>query len=103
MQLLEPNIDSFTGGEAPRSRTLSVLTLLAVASIVFSYLGAYAVTGVLVAADILPAWPADQDPRPRNMMVGFVALLALFTLLSLSIRLLSSRQLRRIDAMADEA
>lgn len=87
---------------APPPRTATVLVLLAVAACVFSYLGAYALMGALVSADVISAWPPGDDPRPRNMLIGFIGLMAFFTLSAGAFRLLSSRQLRRIDAMADE-
>lgn len=99
MQLLDH--DNFAPSPERRPRTVTVLALLALAAMVFSYLGAYALTGALAAADLIPLWSPDDDPRPRNMMLGFVALLVLFMMTAGGFRLLSSRQLRRIDAMAD--
>jgi hypothetical protein len=95
--------DSFVpAAPEPRPRTVTVLTLLSLAAFVFSYLGSYAAAGALVTAGLMNPWPADQDPRPRNMMLGFFALTAFFTLGAVGFRLLSGRQLRRIDAMADD-
>lgn len=99
MQLIDH--DNFVPAPEARPRTLTVLMLLSVAALVFSYLGAYALTGALAAADVISQWPPDADPRPRNMLFGFVALLVLFTMTAGGFRLLSSRQLRRIDAMAE--
>jgi hypothetical protein len=88
--------------EDGRPRTLTVLTLLTLAAFVFSYLGAYALAGALVSAGVINGWAPDDDPRPRNMVLGFVALMVLFLVMAGGARLLSSRQLRRIDAMAEE-
>ena len=99
MQLLDH--DNFVPAPERRPRTLTVLVLLALAAMVFSYLGAYALAGALAAADVISQWAPDDDPRPRNMMLGFVALMVLFTMTAGGFRLLSHRQLRRIDAMAE--
>lgn len=84
-----------------RPRTVNVLILLAVAALVFSYLGAYAVTNALVSAKIIALWPANQDPRPRWMLVGFVGLMIFFGISGLLLRFLSGRQLKSLDALAD--
>jgi hypothetical protein len=100
MQLLDH--DNFVPAPEARPRTLTVVILLVLAALVFSYLGAYALTGALASADVISQWSPDDDPRPRNMLMGFVALMVLFSIMAGGFRLLSSRQLRRIDAMADE-
>lgn len=83
-------------------RALVVLTLLVLAALLFSYLGTYAVSAALVSADVLPPWSANADPRPRWMAWVFGALVAVFLSVGGAARFLSSRQLRRIDAMAEE-
>lgn len=98
-RLSEP--DEFPARERS-PRTLMVLLLLVAASALFSYLASYALSDALVSADVLPAWTPDADPRPRWMGMGFVGLMTAFLLLSVAARVLSGRQLRRIDAMADE-
>jgi hypothetical protein len=82
--------------------TITVVVLLTLAALVFSYLGAFAVTGALVSADVISPPPAGEDPRFANMAKGFVALMTLFTGLATMVKLVSSRQLRKIDAMAEE-
>lgn len=84
-------------------RTLLVLALLAVAALVFSYLVAYAGAGALIAADVLPPLPAGRDPRPGWLATMFGALMAIFGIGAVIARLAGSRQLRRIDAMSDDA
>jgi hypothetical protein len=102
MDQLEPAPDSDSPApQLRRPRLVSVLALLAVTSLVFSYLGAYAVTDTLRAADILKPWPAGQDPRPRWLLVGFGSLMGGFILLAGVLRFLGWRQLRRLDALAD--
>lgn len=86
-----------------RPRTATVLGLLTLTSLTFSYLGAYAVAGALVQSEVLKPWPADADPRPRWLAIGFGVLLASFVCLAATVRYLSKRQLARIDQMADDA
>lgn len=82
--------------------TAKVLTLLALTSLTFSYLGSYAVAGALVSAEVIRPWSAGTDPRPKWLAIGFCSLLATFILLGGVVRCLSRRQLRRIDEMAQE-
>ncbi len=83
-------------------RTLPVLALLTLVAAVFSYLGAYAVTGALAAADVIDRWPPDRDPRPRWMAATFAILLLLLVLLAAVFRWTSGRQLKRLDALGEE-
>jgi hypothetical protein len=85
-----------------KPNTINVLVLLLVAAMVFSYLGAYAATNALVAANLLSPWPSDQDPRPKWMLDGFAALLSIFIFTGGLLKWSSSRQLRRFDAMEHE-
>ena len=87
--------------DLPRPRTLNVLIILAVVALIFSYLGAYAVTNALVLAEMITPWPPGRDPRPVWMLSGFGGLLATFTLTALLFRWFSRRQLKRLDALAD--
>jgi hypothetical protein len=82
--------------------TTMVVGLLLLAALTLSYLGAYAVAGALMDSDVLPHWSLGNDPRPRWMACLFGVLLAASLLVSAVARLLSRRQLRRIDAMAEE-
>jgi hypothetical protein len=81
---------------------LTVLMLLSLAAFVFSYLIAYALPGALISYDLMSPSTIGDDPRSRDMLMSFAALMTLFTLVTFAARLLSSRQLRRIDAMSDE-
>ena len=85
-----------------KPRTTTVLALLTLAALTFSYLGAYAVAGALVDSDVLPHWLPGHDPRPQWMACLFIALLGVSLLVSVVARFLSRRQLSRIDAMAEE-
>jgi len=88
--------------EAPRPRTTSVLALLAAAALIFSYLVSYALTNALVAANLMQRWAPGHDPRPRRMLIGFVALLMLIMAIGATARWISKRQLARIDEMEEE-
>jgi hypothetical protein len=102
MDQLEPAPEQDTPTpQARRPRTLSVLALLAATSLVFSYLGAYAVTDTLRAADIIKPWSVGHDPRPRWLLMSFCSLMGGFILLAGVLRFLGWRQLRRLDALAD--
>ena len=87
---------------AAKPKTATVLALLFTAAVTLSYLGAYAISAALVQADIIQKWSYDEDPRPRWMMTGVVGLCLVFGFLGLVARAVSQRQLRRLDAMADE-
>jgi len=97
--------DFEAGGDALAGppKTATVLTLLAAAAVIFSYLIAYALTNALVSAGLISQWQPGSDPRPRNMLIGFCSLMLLFTILVGSGRVASKRQLRRIDAMEEES
>lgn len=84
-----------------RPRTLNVLVLLAAVALIFSYLGAYAVTNALVKADLLDKWPPGSDPRPRWMMISFAGMLGLFILAGGFLRWSTNRQLHRMDVMEE--
>jgi hypothetical protein len=85
----------------PKPNTVAVLGVLVMTSFAFSYLGTYALSRVLVRAEMLRPWPSDTDPRPRWLAIAFCVLLATFGLVGVAARHLSKRQLKRIDQMAD--
>jgi hypothetical protein len=88
--------------DAPRPRTVTVLGFLVTTAFVLSYLSSYALTNALLARDVLAHWAPGADPRPRWLALTFVSLLALFGVAGWVIRHASSRQLRSIDALADD-
>ena len=94
------------GGDAdalrPRPRTLTVIGVLVAAAAVLSYLGAYAMTDALRAADVLRPLPTSADPRPRWLLTSFVTLTLGFAMAATLFRVVGRRQLRRLDAMAEE-
>ena len=79
-----------------------ILGTLTGASLLFSWLGAYAVTNALANADIIRRVSRDHDPRPLWMLETFLSLLAIFILGGGFMRILSRRQLRRLAAMETE-
>jgi uncharacterized BrkB/YihY/UPF0761 family membrane protein len=83
-------------------KTLVVLGILIATAAMFSYLLAYAMTDALATAQVLPRYESGSDPRPMWMVRAFISLTFTFLAIGLLARLLSRRQLRRIDAMADE-
>ena len=85
-----------------RPPTLAVLGLLALTAVILSYLIAYAVMNALVAAEVVPTWPREHDPRPRLFIGSFAGLMALFGLIAAAARFLSTRHLQRIDAMQED-
>jgi TRAP-type C4-dicarboxylate transport system permease small subunit len=93
--------DEMLDGAKPR--TVTVLGLLALTSLTFSYLGSYAVAGAMVQAEMLRPWSAEADPRPRWLLTAFCVLMLCFMFLGAAARQLSRRQLKDIDQMVDEA
>jgi hypothetical protein len=86
----------------PRASTVQVLGLLCATAFALSYLGAYAFTNALLANDIVQQWAPGADPRPRLLGLLFVAFLAVFGTMGFIFRLLGRRELRSIDALANE-
>jgi len=84
---------------AERPRTITVLGFLVISAATLSYLGAYAMTNALVAADLIKAWPKDHDPRLKWFLLGFVTLVTLFAGIGALFRFFSSRHLKKIDEM----
>jgi hypothetical protein len=85
-----------------KPKMATVLGLLALTSLTFSYLGAYAVSGALVQAEVLHRWQPGSDPRPKWLVAGFVLLLTAFVGVGGLARFLSRRELRHIDKMSEE-
>src|SRR6478672_10894858 len=102
MESIDPNNQFFSPKVRNVARTATILTLVPLATLGFSYLVGYALTGTLVDNGVIPPWPVDRDPRPRNVLLMFCGLMALFTLAFAAFRLISEHQLHRIDAIAEE-
>jgi threonine/homoserine/homoserine lactone efflux protein len=100
---MEPYTDeSSLEPTSSRTRTGSAIGLIVLTAATFAYLGAYAIAGALASADVIAAWPADRDPRPRWFVIGFAGLLASFAVFAVLARISSGRQLRSIDRMQND-
>jgi hypothetical protein len=84
-----------------RPRTWLVLGMLALTALTFSYLGSYAITNALLAEHVISPWPADHDPRPKRLLIGFCVLMLVFMVLGEVFRQMSRSDFRAIDQMAD--
>src|SRR5690349_6619852 len=82
--------------------TIKVAFLPLAAAVLFSYLGAFALTNALVSADLLEHWPPRHDPRPRWMITAFVALTGAFSIIGAWLKWTSWRQMRRLDTIAND-
>ena len=95
--------DNSTEAETPMSagaryaQAAKVALLLLLVAVVFSYLGAFALTNALVSADLLDRWPAGSDPRPRWMLTSFASLTAAFAVIALWLKWTSWRHMRPVE------
>ena len=85
-----------------RPHTVSVLTVLMVTSVVFSYLIAYALPQAMLSAGIIEPWGPYNDPRARWMATAMFLILGTFVSIWGLFRMLSVIQFRRIDAMGQD-
>lgn len=99
---METPFDLESAAEGPSGNTPTALIFLAAFAIMTSWLTCYALPPVLISADLMAAWPHGTDPRPQWMLRAFSGLFGVFLVLGLLFRWISNRQLRRIDAMAEE-
>ena len=97
------NETEFISAPSPRRpRTVTVLGLLASAAAVLSYLGTYAMSNALVAADVLKPWPADSDPRPHWFWSTFLVLILLFLAVASLARFTLARHFRQFERMEND-
>jgi hypothetical protein len=82
-------------------RTLTVLGLLALTALTFSYLGAFAVTNALVAANVMQPWSHGHDPRFRWLVTGFCVLMLVFMTAGEFLRRWGKSDFKAIDEMAE--
>jgi|GraSoiStandDraft_47_1057283.scaffolds.fasta_scaffold1361074_1 hypothetical protein len=87
--------------EPPKAKTPFVVVLLLLAAFTFSYLGAYALPEALASQNMIKRWDPGHDPRPQWMAVTFVVLTVFFLASGAIARLLSSRQFKQLDSLAD--
>lgn len=93
------DVDSSSPAKPPR--TLTVLGLLALTALTFSYLGAYAVTNALVANQVMSPIATVRDPRPRWLLTSFCVLMLIFMAIGAAVRRLSRRDFAAIDQMVE--
>jgi H+/Cl- antiporter ClcA len=91
------NEPEFNAAPIAQPRTTTVITLLTIAAVTFSYLIAYAMTSALLKAEILKPWPHDHDPRPKWFAMIFLILTGIFLTIGLIARFATRRQLNQID------
>jgi hypothetical protein len=82
-------------------RTLSVLGLLALTALTFSYLGSYAITNALVSEHVIQPWTRTHDPRPKWLITGFCVLMLTFMIAGEFLRRWGRSDFKAIDEMAD--
>ena len=80
---------------------ITVLGVLVGASLVLSYLGAYAFTNAMLSAELIKPWAEGHDPRPKYLLFGFAGLMTSFILIAGVFRVLSRRQFASIDETAN--
>jgi hypothetical protein len=93
-------------GSAPhaaRPKTTTVVALLCVTALIFSYLIGYAVVGALAAAEVIAPISAGHDPRLKSFTISLVVLIGLFLAVGMLARHSSRRQMQSMDAMEQEA
>jgi hypothetical protein len=84
-------------------RTALVFGLLTVAALAFSYLGAFAISELLVRAGVIEPWTPDRDPRWHWMVVSFGTMTGGFCLIALLLKWTTGRQMKRLDALSEDA
>jgi hypothetical protein len=82
-------------------RTLTVLGLLALTSLTFSYLGSYAITNALVSEHLIQPWSRSHDPRPKWLITGFCVLMLSFMVAGELLRRWGRSDFKAIDDMAN--
>lgn len=85
----------------PRARTSVVLFVIAIVALIFAYLGVYGLSSALASADLIRPYDTHADPRPRWLAMAWGGQMGFFLLVAWSLRIMSARQLRRIDEMGD--
>src|SRR3954469_10047384 len=96
------DVDGIDAADPLKARTATVLGLLVTAAAVLSYFIAFPLTNALRSAEFIAAPAAvGYDPRLRWMAVTFASLLGAFGIAAGVFRLVSRRQMRRIDEMVE--
>ena len=85
------------------TRKVLVFGLLTGAALAFSYLGAFAISELLIRAGVVEPWSPDRDPRPHWMLVSFGTMTGGFCLIALLLKWTTGRQMKRLDALSEDA
>jgi hypothetical protein len=96
--MIEP--DNIVAAPKPPS-TFTVLGLLALTSLTFSYLGSYALTNALVSEHVIQPWSRSHDPRPRWLATLFCVLMLTFMVGGEFLRRWGRSDFKAIDEMAN--
>ncbi|MGF1635194.1 MAG: hypothetical protein ACFCVE_15185 [Phycisphaerae bacterium] len=90
------------GPTQPRPNGLFVLAVVVLAAGLASYLISYGLADTLIAAELLkPA--VGSDPRPRWLVLTFASVMSAAGFMWLLGRVLAGRQVRKLDAICEEA
>ncbi len=76
-----------------------ILGLLAGAVTLFSYLGAYAVSNMLLQAQFINHWPPGTDPRPKWMLALAAGLTLLLGALAVVVRASTGKTMAHLDRL----
>lgn len=98
---MDTSLEAHESWEKKPSSSL-VLGLIAGAAALFSWLGCYAVVGVLQHNQVIDAFTPNHDPRLRWFFESFSLLLATFAVLALAIHLWARRHMHSMDALEQE-
>jgi hypothetical protein len=93
----ENSLEGSSSASSRYAQAAKVALLLLLVAVVFSYLGAFALTNALISADLLERWPPGSDPRPRWMITSFATLTAVFTVIALWLKWTSWRHMRPVE------
>lgn len=93
--------ETIAAAEQRPPRTLTVLGLLALTALTFSYLATYAVTNALVSQNLIQPWSRGHDPRPKWLVAGFCVLMLTFMVGGGLLRRWGRSDFKAIDEMAD--
>jgi hypothetical protein len=91
-------VDSFE----KKPNSVLVVALVTGAAALFSWLGCYAIVGVLQANEVISVYSSHNDPRLRWFFQSFSVLLATFSSMALLLHLWTRRQMQYMDVLEHE-
>ncbi len=97
-------MDTFEAEQSLEKKPSSALVLgvIAGAAALLSWLGCYAVVGVLQRNELMQAFAPDHDPRLGWFLRSFCLLLASFAVLALAAHFWARRHMHLMDALEQE-